>query len=721
MTPNLTTEQQTATRPRERRRSALDAIFRARSTAIVGASTDPACVGRQILDNLLEFGYPGRLLIVNPKAQEIRGLPCYPTLRAIEQPVDLAVLVVPRPAVLPVVEDAIVRGVRGLVVVTAGFREQGEEGARLEAQLRQRAAEAGIPLLGPNCMGLFNADPEVRLNLTFSPVPPRPGQVAFLSHSGALGAAVLSLAETAGLGFSLFASLGNEAGITHRDMLEYAAGDPLTRVIVLYLETFDDAPAFLRLARRVSRRKPIVCLRGGRTESGARAANSHTGALATSARAFDAVMRQSGVIPVETLEEMLDVAQGFARAPLPRGRRIRLLTNAGGPGVLGADKLASRSLALPPLGPDSQAALLDFLTPRAVLTNPVDLTVEGTPAMYGRAARLLLEEPSTDGLLAIFVAPPRVSGPDVLRELQGAAASSAKPAVAAFPAQDELRRQAPETSLALVAYPELAAGVLAALAEYADWKRRSAGRPRRFRVNRQRVAELLAHAEHEGRSALDAEESLAALRAYGIPVSRFALARSPMELLPCARQVGFPLALKVVSPAILHKTEIGGVILDIKSPAELKQAYRALVARTRQAGPIRGVLLEEMVRTERELILGFRRDDQGTPLLLVGLGGILVEALEAAAVRVLPITDRDVHEMVSEMPGSRVLGAFRGLKPVASARLEETLLRLAQLASEYPAIADIDLNPFVVSADPAACKAVDARILLAPPSAGRAR
>lgn len=712
MSPTPTLQHEEETLPIRQGRRPLDAIFRARSTAIVGASTDPACVGRQILDNLLAFGYPGRLYVVNPKAQEIRGLPCYASVRAIEQPIDLAVLVVPRAAVLPVVEDSIARGVGGLVVVTAGFREQGEEGARLEAQLRQRAAAAGIPLLGPNCMGLFNADPEVRLNLTFSPVPPRPGHVAFLSHSGALGAAVLSLAETTGLGFSLFASLGNEAGITHRDMLDYAADDPLTRVIALYLETFDDAPAFLRLARRVSRSKPIVCLRGGRTESGARAASSHTGALATSTRAFDAVMRQSGVVLVDSLAEMLDVAQGFARAPLPRGRRIRLLTNAGGPGVLAADKLANRRLSLVPLSQDSRVALLDFLTPRAVVGNPVDLTVEGTPTMYGRAARLLLEEPSTDGLLAIFVAPPRVSGPGVLHELQLAAASTAKPVVAAFPAQDELRRQAPEGPLALVAYPESAAGVMAALADYADWKRRPAGRRRRFRVNRERVERLLQRAEREGRSALDPEESLAALRAYGIPVPRYALARSAKELAPAARRVGFPLALKVVSPAILHKTEVGGVILNIKSPAELKPAYRALVERVRAAGPIRGVLLEEMVSAERELILGFGRDAQATPLLLVGLGGIFVEALEAASVAVFPVTDRGVREMVEEMPGSRVLGAFRGLQPVASARLEESLLRLAQLAGEHPAIADIDLNPFVVSADPDACKAVDARILL---------
>ena len=696
-------------------RKRLDAIFRPRSVAVVGASTDPQCVGRQILDNLLEFGFPGRVHVVNPKAQEIRGLPCTASLRDIAEPVDLAVVVVPRRAIFTVVKDAVARGVGGLVVVTAGFREMGEEGARLEEELRQQAASARLPLVGPNCMGVFNTDPAVRLNLTFSPAPPRPGHIAFVSQSGALGATVLSLAEIEGLGFSLFASLGNEADVTHRDALAYAASDPRTRVIILYLETFDDPAAFLRLAREVSRQKPIVCLKGGRTESGARAASSHTGALATASRAFEAILRQSGVTLVDTTAEMLEVAQGFARAPLPHGRRVRVLTNAGGPGVLATDKLAARKLSLPPLDAERQAELRGFLTPQAPVSNPVDLTVEGTPEMFGRAARVLLEDPVTDALLAIFVRPPRISAPAVLHELEKAAANAGKPVVGAFPAQVELRRNAPESSMALVEYPESGAAVLAGLADYAEWRERPRGRVRRFRVERARVEKLIARARRERRRALDAAESLAALRAYGIPVARHALVRRPAELAAVALRIGFPLALKVVSYAILHKTEVGGVHLNIQSLAELRAAYRALLARVRRAGPVRGVLLQQMVPAERELILGFRRDAQGTPLLLAGLGGVLVEALDAVALRALPATDEDIRQLLDEMPGSRVLGAFRGRQPVARARIEEALARLAQLAREHPAVEEIDLNPFVASADPARCQALDARILLASP------
>jgi len=693
----------------------LDPLFRARSVALVGASTRVDCVGRQILDNLLAFGYRGRIYPVNPKATEIRGLRCYPSVRAIEEAPELAVLVVPRAAVLPVVGDCLARGVNGLVVITGGFRELDAEGARLESELRQRAAGAGIPLLGPNCMGLFNADPDVRLDLTFSPVPPRPGHIAFLSHSGALAAWVLTQAQTTGLGFSLFASLGNEAGITHRDALEYAAADPLTRVIVLYLEAFEEPQAFLRVARRVTRAKPVVCLKGGRTETGARAASSHTGALATSSRAFEAVLRQSGVVLVDTTEEMLNVALGFSRLPLPRGRRVRLLTNAGGPGVLATDQLVRRGLELPSLSPERQAELREFVTPRAPVVNPVDLTVEGTPLMYGSAARLLLDDEATDALFVLFVEPPRVAGPEVLRELQQAISGATKPVVAAFPAQDELRRQAPEGNFALIDYPESAAAVLGALAEYADWKKRPLGRRRCFRVNRALVAKLIAKAHSIGRSVLDPEESLTVLRAYGIPVARYALVRTRAELERRARRVGFPLALKVVSPEILHKTEVGGVILNIAHQTELKKEYRRLTERLQAQGlarQLRGVLLQEMVNRDRELILGFRRDAQGTPLLLVGLGGILVEALEAVTVRVLPVTDQDVREMLREMPGARMLGAFRGLRPVAKATLEESLLRLAQLAEDFPGIGEIDVNPFVVSEERLACKAVDARILL---------
>jgi acyl-CoA synthetase (NDP forming) len=669
-------------------------------------------VGRQILDNLLEFGFPGRTYVVNPKAQEIRGLPCYGSLREIEEPVDLAVLVVPRRAVFSVVDDAIATGVGGLVVVTAGFRELGEDGARMEKELQRRVARARLPLVGPNCMGVINTDPKVRLNLTFSPAAPRPGNIAFLSQSGALGATVLSLAELEGLGFSLFASLGNEGGVTHRDALAYAADDPLTRVLVLYLETFDAPVQFLRLAREVSRRKPIVCLKGGRTETGARAASSHTGALATATRAFEAILRQSGVVLVDSTAEMLEVAQGLARAPLPRGRRVRLLTNAGGPGVLATDKLAAQGLTLPPLDAAQQAALREFVTPQAPVGNPVDLTVEGTPEMYGRAARLLLDDEATDALLAIFVRPPRVSGPQVFEELQAAAAGTPKPVVAALPAQQELRRNAAAGPLALVEYPESAPGVLAALAEYADWRRRPRGRVRRFRVQRLRVERLIRRAQRERRSALDATDSLAMLRAYGIPVARYALVRRPAGLAAAARRIGFPLALKVVSHSILHKTEVGGVVLNINSAEKLREAYGRLRARVRGAGRLKGVLLQEMVSAERELILGFQRDAQGTPLLLAGLGGVLVEALEAVALRALPATKEDIRELLDDMPGSRVLGAFRGRPPVARAQVEEALARLAQLAREHPAIAEIDLNPFVASADPARCVALDARIVL---------
>lgn len=693
----------------------LDSIFRAHSVAIIGASTDPNHLGRQILDNLLGCGYAGRVYPVNPKAEEIHGLRCYPSVKAIEEPLDLGVLAVPRAAVLPVVEDCIAKRVGGLVVITAGFRELDAEGAALEAALRRRVRRAGIPMLGPNCMGLFNADPEVRLNLTFSAMPPRSGHVAFLSQSGALGVAVQNLAEQIGLGFSIFASLGNEACVNHRQALEYAAADGRTRVIMLYLETFEEPAEFLRVARRVTERKPVLCLKGGRTETGARAAGSHTGALATVTRAFDAVMRQSGIVAVETTEEMLNVALTFERVPLPRGKNVRVLTNAGGPGVLATDMLARRGLCLPPLGDRQQAALREFVPPHSPGRNPADLTAAGTPEMYRGAARVLLDDPATDALLAIFVEPPRVAGAGVLAELGKAAAATDKPVVAAFPAQELLRRAAAEHKMAVLDYPESAALALGSLAQYASWKERPRGHTPRFNVNRQRVANALARAEKEGRRALDPEESLKVLRAYGIPVAGYAFLGATAQLAAVAQEVGFPLAMKVVSPAILHKTEVGGVVLNIRSQDELRRQYRALMARLRARDllpQLRGMLLQEMAPGGRELILGFRRDAGGTPLLLVGLGGVFVEALEAVAVRVLPVTDQDVREMLAEMPGSRILGAFRGRPPVALPRLEQSLLRLAQLCLEFEAIAEVDVNPFVVSADPAGCKAVDARILL---------
>ncbi|HEX9764581.1 MAG TPA: acetate--CoA ligase family protein [Candidatus Acidoferrales bacterium] len=689
----------------------LDAIFRPRSIAIVGASARPDSLGRQILDNLQSFGFQGRVFPVNPAAARIDGLPCYPSVAAIEEPVDLGLLVVPRRAVLAAVEECIAQGVRGLVVITAGFRELDSEGARLEAELRRLAAAAEVPLVGPNCMGLFNTDPATRLNLTFSPRPPRRGPVAFLSQSGALGAAVLTLAESHRLGFSLFASLGNEAGVTHTDALAYAGEDENTRVVALYLETFEHPETFLRVAREVSTRKPIVCLKGGRTESGARAAASHTGALATSGRVFDAVMRQSGVIVVDSLPELLAVAQGFSCAPLPRGRRVRVLTNAGGPGVVTADWLARRRLELPPLAAEDESRFRSFLTPQAPVANPLDLTVEGSPEMFGRAARLLLDDPATDALLAIFVEPPRVAGPNVLAELEREAELSQKPVVGAFPAQEELRRQARYGKIPLIEFPETASVVVAALADYADWKRKADGGPqRRFPANRRQVGALLQRAQREKRTVLDVEESLRVLRAYGFPVARGVLVRSSGELRTSTRRLGFPLALKAVSARMIHKTERGGVKLDVRTAAELRKAYRELVALSPNE-PLRGVLVQEMVRGGRELLLGFRRDAQGVGLLMAGLGGVYVEALDAVAARVLPVTEGDVREMLAEVPGRRILGEFRSQPAVSQDLLAEVLLRLAQLAGDFPAIAELDVNPFVVGGGRNAA-AVDARIIL---------
>jgi len=694
----------------------LDHLFRPRSVAVVGASTSREGVGRQILDNLLDFGYSGRVFAVNPKVHEIGGLPCYPAVSAIGEAPELAVVVVPRAVVLPVVEECIACGVQGLVVITAGFRELDREGAALEEQLRGRAAEAGVPLLGPNCMGLFNTDPSLRLNLTFSPVPPRPGHIAFLSQSGALGALVLSLTHGRPLGYSLFASLGNEAGVTHLDALAYAGADERTWVIALYLETFLRPEDFLRVARGVAEVKPVVCLKGGRSETGVRAASSHTGALATFSRAFEALLRQAGMILAENTEELLNIAQGFAQGPLPRGRRVRVLTNAGGPGVLAADLLERHGLQLPQLAAERQAQLRSFVAPRASLGNPVDLTVEGTPAMYNSAARLLLADGATDALLAVFVQPPHVSGADVLLAVEQAAGTAERPVVAAFPAQEDLLRKSCVDKCVLVDFPEAAAPVLSAMARYAEWRSLPRGRVPRFAVRQEQVARLIEHLRRVGRHVLDVEESLAVVRAYGIPVARHVLVREERELDAGARRVGFPVALKVVSADVLHKTEVGGVVLGIRSQAELEAAYRALMRRlaaVRPAGRVPGVLLQQMVPRDRELILGFRRDEQGLPVVLARLGGILAEALEAVVLRVLPVTDYDVRAMLAEMPGGRVLGAFRGWEPVALPTVEESLLRLAQLASDFPMISEVDLNPFMASSHPAACQAVDARIVLA--------
>jgi acetyltransferase len=697
----------------------LNAIFAPRSVAVIGASTEPNALGRQILDNLVNYGFRGKLFPVNPRAKELLGLKCFPSVEAIPDSVDLAVVVVPRAHTLGVVEECLRKGVGGIVVITAGFRETGASGAAEEEKLAELAARHGVRLVGPNCMGVINTDPNVRLNATFSPTMPPRGEKAFLSQSGALGVAILNIAEERALGLSCFASLGNKADVADDDVLAYWADDPRTKVILMYLESFSHPAQFAQTARVVSRTKPVLMVKSGKTRAGARAAISHTGALAeASDAALDAFLEHCGVLRVHTVEELFDFGTAFARNPMPQGPRVAIISNAGGPAILAVDAVIGHGLTMAELSESTLCALRQRLPAHASVANPLDMLPTASAEMYGLALERVLSDPGVDMAMVIFVPPMMVDPLDVICELDRARRKTPKPVVGVLMAPEKssamLRDTMPD-HLALCQFPEQAAGALAAMERHRRWRARGHGREAMFHVEQSRVKEIFSRVRSEGRSDLHLREALESLDAYGIPLARYVVVRTAGEAEGAARGLGFPVAMKTSHGAVSHKTESRAVALDVRSADQAFHTYHGLTHLLSESQQIpaqgRAVIVQEMLRG-RETVLGMTRDPHLGPLLMFGLGGVFVEVLRDVAFRPVPLTDLDARELVRSVRGFSILEGVRGQKPIAFAALEEAILRLSQLIVDFDEIEELDINPFFVSERSEDCKAADCRIRL---------
>jgi acetyltransferase len=695
----------------------LDPIFCPQSIAIIGASTEPNALGRQILDNLVNYRFRGRLYPVNPKAKELLGLRCFPSVEEIPDPIDLAVVVVPREYTLRVVEECGRKGVRGVVVITAGFRETGAAGAEQEAKLAALARQYGFRLVGPNCMGVINTDPEIRLNATFSPTMPLEGSKAFLSQSGALGVAILNIADERTLGLSCFASLGNKADIADDDVLAYWAKDPRTKVILMYLEAFSRPARFAQVARQVSQEKPILVVKSGKTRAGARAAISHTGALAEESDvALDAFLEHCGVLRVHTVEELFDFGTAFARNPLPAGPRVGVISNAGGPAILAVDAIVGHGLTMAEFADHTLAALRPRVPAHASVANPLDMLPTADAELYGFALERVLEDPNVDMAMVIFVPPMMVDPMDVIGALERARRKIPKPVVGVLMAPEQtsalLREYYPD-HLALCQFPEQAAGALAALERYRRWRARGHGHEPHFAVDRSRAQAIFEKARAEGRTELHLRETFEVLEAYGIPLARYIVARSPQDAEIAARQLGFPVAMKVSHGGVSHKTEARAVALDIHSAHHAFLTYAGLTHLLAESQHVpaagRAVIVQEML-SGRETVLGMVRDPNLGPLLMFGLGGVFVEALRDVAFRPVPLTDLDAKELIRSIRGFPVLSGMRGQRAVDFNKLEETILRLSQLVADFDQIEEMDINPFFVSDRTEDCKAADARI-----------
>jgi acetyl coenzyme A synthetase (ADP forming)-like protein len=703
----------------------LDPILKPRSVAVVGASRREGSIGREILHQLIEFDFHGKLFPVNPKADFIHSIKAFPTVSSIPDPLDLAIIVVPRGEVLGVVDDCGKKGVKGLVVITAGFSETGEEGKRFEAALGERVERYGMRMIGPNCMGVINTDPQVRMDATFAPTLPLTGRIAFMSQSGALGVAILNIARQLDIGFSYFVSLGNKTDVSGNDLLQYWEDDPQTDLILMYLESFGDAKRLMQICRRVSRRKPVLVVKSARTEAGARAATSHTGALAARQGldvATDALLEQCGVIRVNTVEELFDLTLAFSKNPLPRGNRLGILTNAGGPAIMATDTAIANGLALANFSERTHREIRRLLPPEASVQNPVDMTPQSDRSKYDACARILLEDDGVDILLVVFVPPMMISAMDIILGLEDLRQRYLKPVVGVIMAPEEffteLNRDHPN-HMALYIFPESAVNALAALNRYRTWRERPVGETRRFEVRRGAAEELLQEVQHQGRAQLTAEESLRLIGYCGIPVAEATSAGSLQELKRVARGLHYPVVLKAMAPELVHKMEAGGVIIDVRGPEELVAAAERMsksVAQYREKAATGdaslGFLVQEFVRGGREIILGMTPDPTYGPLVMFGLGGIYVETVKDVVFRVPPLTDLDAQEMIRQIRGYRLLEGVRGEAPVDLAALAQILQKFSQLVEALPELAEIEINPLLVFPEGKDFRAVDARVRL---------
>lgn len=687
----------------------LTPFFEPRVVAVIGASRERNKIGTEILHNLLATNFAGSIVPVHPAASEIFGLKTYSRVTDIPGPVDLAIVVVPAALVEAVVDDCIAKGVKAICVISAGFGECGEEGRVVEKRIVKKARAAGCRIVGPNCMGLLNTDPQVLLNATFSPFFPPPGNVAMSTQSGALGLAILDYAKKLNIGISTFVSVGNKADVSGNDLLSYWENDPRTAVILLYLESFGNPAKFSQIARRISRHKPIVALKSGRSVVGARAAASHTGALATSDAFVDALFRQSGVIRTDTVTELFDVASVLSRQPLPRGRRVAILTNAGGPGILAADACQSHGLEVAELTDATKAALRRLLPAAASVGNPVDMLASAAAEHYERSLELSLADPNVDSALVIFIPPLVTAADDVARAITRAAGhGSGKPVAGVFMRTED----APEAlaTIPCFAFPEPAAIALARVSAYGEWRQRVPGTvPVLGDVDVELARLIVERTLERGGGWLTPVEGSALIASVGITVPRSVLATSVDQAVEAAARLGYPVAVKAVGAALLHKTEHKAVRLNLQTRSEVRFAASELV---RSLGDkIEGLLVQRMIGGGAEMMIGAIDDPTFGHVIVCGSGGVLIDLLADASCRLCPVTDQEAAEMVATLKGVQLLRGFRGGAALDEPAFRDAVLRVSALVDICPEIQELDINPIAVLAE--GVSALDVRVRVA--------
>jgi len=707
------------------------AFLKPTSIAVIGASRKRGTIGGELFHNLLDMGFTGPVFPVNPSASVIQSVPAYPSVLEIPQRVDMAVVVVPADHVHSAVVECGESGVKALLIISAGFAEVGPEGAEAQREIVDIARRYGMRIVGPNCMGVLNTDPRTSMNATFAHLVPARGNLGFSSQSGALGIAVMDLANKLGLGMSSFVSVGNKADISGNDLLQYWEQDAATDVILLYLESFGNPRKFARIARRVSRTKPIVAVKSGRSESGARAASSHTASMAAGDIAVDALFRQTGVIRTDTLEQLFGVASLLAHQPLPSGKKVAILTNAGGLGILCADACEAGGLEIPELSDATREELAGFLAAEASVTNPVDMIATASAAQYGRALSVLGRDPEIDAIVVIFIPPLVTRAEDVAAAVREAGGAIDKTLLTCFLGvqgiHDLLGGEA--RVIPSFSFPESAAHALSAAASYSTWRDAPEGTIPAFEdIRRPEALSLVAGYAGSEPGWLEPAAVDHLLACYGIRVAQARTAGNEEEVEKIADEMEVPVVVKLVSSTVVHKSDVGGVRLDLRSGTEARDAAREIRTALEERGlasGLDGFLVQEMVSgAGREMFVGVSHDPSFGPLIACGAGGTMVELVRDVAVRVTPLTEEDAEEMVHSLKSYPLFTGYRGGPALDESAFQELLLRISALVEDIPHLMELDLNPVLVHQDGAGCVVLDARMKVgraAPPRPRGAR
>ncbi|MGM0364949.1 MAG: acetate--CoA ligase alpha subunit [Actinomycetota bacterium] len=694
----------------------LDSLFCPSSVAVIGASRESGKVGNTILNNIINSQFEGKIFPINPKSDIVHGLKCYSSILDVPQDVDLAVIVIPGKYVLPVLDECSKKNVKAAIIISAGFKEVGREGARLEMELVKKAKEYGIRVLGPNCLGMI--DTSCPLDASFSPTFPGPGAISFISQSGALGTSVLDWAKFANIGISKFVSLGNKSDISENDCIKYMKDDDSCRVITAYIEGVKDGRDFIDICKEVSKHKPIIVVKAGNTSAGAKAVSSHTGTLAGSGAAYTASFKQSGIIRANTIKNLFDYANTFANQPLPNGKKVAIITNAGGPGIMATDACEERDIPLATLDKETIEKLKGFLPAAANFYNPVDVLGDAGPDRYQKTLEVVLDDKSVEAVIVILtpqaVTQPYKTAQAIVEELEDC--KEKVPLITCFMGGSAVQKGIKylrDNGIPNYDIPESAVGTLRVMFEYSEWKNKKTAAVKEFKADRQKVRDLFKQRIEEGRYDLGEMEARTVLEAYSIAIPKAELARDIDEAKKIAEKIGFPVVLKIVSPNILHKTDVGGIKVGINSQEELVEEFEQMLWNVKRYMPdanIKGILVQEMIQSKKETIIGINNDPQFGPMIMFGLGGIYVEVLKDVSFRIAPITNDDAVEMINEIKAVKLLRGARGETPSDIDSIVDVLVRISQLVMDFPEIIEMDINPLFVKKKGEGSIAGDVRI-----------